>query len=128
MPLFDSMFADCQTTLDEVFADALEYRAGGQVLPVTGIVASHRLGMDVDRDVMSAWEDEMVELPTASLVYPSGDTFLPNGGHEIAKQLPDGTTEVFIVVDGPNGRPFEYLDTDHTRIAIFCKHIRTETA
>jgi len=125
MPLFDALFTDAQTSLDELYAERLEYRAGGRPIAIMGIVVSHKMGLSADRDVAESWLEDMVECEAGQLLI-DGATFLPAAGHEIAKTMPDRSVQAFKVVNGPGGMPFEWIDTDHIRLAIYCKYIRLE--
>ena len=128
MSVFESLFTDAETSLDELFADPLEYRAAGWVIPFVGILASHRMGMNAERDVPTTWQEEVVEVPAAVLVDSDGQTFLPQASHEIARTMPDRSIKVYVVVNGPNGQPYESIDSAETRLAVYCKFLHVEAA
>jgi len=125
MPLFDELFVDSQNSLDALFAESLEYRANGQVISIHGTLASHRMQLEADREIAESWHAEIVEVAATELTLD--DTpFLPVAGHEIAKPLTAGGKDVHLVTNGPDGRPYAWIDTDHQRLIVYCKFIRTE--
>jgi len=127
MPYFDDLFAASNDALDGVFAGPATYRAAGQLLAITASVRSIGERNDGDRDAPQSWIGYVVECYTSDLQV-NAQQWWPAGGDEIAFPQTDGSNKVYLVVSGPDGRPWEPLDTVDTKLLVFTKYVRTEPA
>ena len=125
MPYFDDLFAASDDVLDGIFAGPATYRAAGQGLSITASVRSIGERNDGERDVPQSWIGYAVECYASDLQI-NGRGWLPDGGDEIVFPQSDGSNKAYIVVSGPDGRPWEPLDAIGRKLLVFVKFIRNE--
>lgn len=124
---FDSLFIVADPVLDEVFAKTFYYRHDGQSIEITASLRAHDIEANEENGLIESWHGHDFELRTDALTL-DGVFFRPQAGDEIAEPIDAGGYSVYQVLPPPKKRCYEPVDAEETKLLVFAKFVREESA
>jgi hypothetical protein len=122
---FDDLYQANSPVADALFGKSFGLRWAGQAITLTAILSAHPIALDTEGNLVETSHSHNFEVTAADLeLGPGGAVILPQPGMQFTEPQPDGTNAVYEVIKRQDGRCYDPLDNEATRLLVFAKLIR----
>jgi hypothetical protein len=122
---FDEVFQANAPVVDSIFGKSYGLRWAGTAITLTAILSAHPINFDSEGDVVETTHSHNFEVTAAALTLgQSGAVILPQPGMQFTDLQADGTNAVYEVVKRDDGRCYDPVDNEATRLLVYAKLIR----
>lgn len=118
---FDILMQQTSSVADALFGKSFALVWQGQRIdPFTAILSAHPISLDDDgHNALETAHSHNFEISAAALTF-GGQTLLPQPGMQIVETRADGSQTVYeLVKSAANGRCYDTLDAEATRLLVF---------